>query len=445
MSIMERRWQQRACRKIVLAVLCAAGAISVVSAMPTADEAYPFATNIKFLLQTFTACHGAEIPPARYAIFDIDRDGQSELLLRSADNTRGVLFACSPAGLDTLFCESPSSKLEIREHHLAHTTAEGSLTITRYYEVSGSQLRELRVHKVSGNSQRSFRETGTDRLAKAQMVQKVLREFNAAPVLDFNALDWQPLATLGMFLNADGQDPTIANVPVFLAAQPDKNRFTARKTDLRLPEDSYNAIAFKRMSGKAHIVESTDTTVTFALDSIELPKTMFRGYAAGETFPLLVNDAFLASHTLLQYTRWKSPEAVQPMPSERKAEVEKRYGNRKAVGCRWMAETEDRTRVFYALQLEPRESRHLALIVCFTNGKLASIAEFEATERAGRDWLWQPGDKKSFFNALPEMQALCATPEGFEIYLARALSAGRIKAAVLREFERMFLALANQE
>lgn len=423
----------------MLLLLCAMCSLVCRGGDVTADAVYPYAYNLRYVLQSFDIGKpDAGVHASQFALFDIDHDGLSELLLRSADGRWGKLYSCPDGRIDTLFTECEGNHLEVREGHLALTTTQGGETVTRFYEVKDSRLRELRVQKVSGNGQRSYREAGTGSLAKMQMVQKVLRDFNLAPVMNFAALDWQPVSRLGEFINVDGMDVTLSSHPAIIDAKPSENRFTAQREALALPPESYTTLAFKRMSGKAHIVEESATAVTYALDSVALPSTMFRGYAAGEAFPLLVPDGFVATHPLLQFTRWKSPEAVRPMEAARQKAVEQWYGGRKVVQSRWVASVEERKRTFYAVQLSPRDGYALGALVCFTDGAVASVAEFPAKADDGKKWLWHKADEGNFMNALPEIQVMTETDEGFEIYLVMRTAEG-IKASILREFGTIFI------
>ena len=61
-----------------------------------------------------------------------------------------------------------------------------------------------------------------------------------------------------------------------------------------------------------------------------------------------------------------------------------------------------------------------------------------------RKWLWTPGDKGNFMNALPELQGLATTDEGFELYMSQMVGDKR-HMIVLREVSSMFIELIDQE
>jgi hypothetical protein len=144
------------------------------------------------------------------------------------------------------------------------------------------------------------------------------------------------------------------------------------------------------------------------------------------------------------FSRWKYPERVVPMEKE-KQEVVREYFNGRAIkNSRWIATVDASDRKFYAVEFQNQGNQALAVIVCFIGNQLVSTFDMYALVEPGRNWLWTPGDKGDFMKALPELQGLATTDDGFEIYMSQMIGERR-HMIVLREVRSMFIELIDQE
>ena len=89
-------------------------------------------------------------------------------------------------------------------------------------------------------------------------------------------------------------------------------------------------------------------------------------------------------------------------------------------------------------------NKALAVIACFIGNQLVSTFDMFALVEPERNWLWTPGDKGDFMKALPELQGLALTDEGFELYVSQMVGNDR-HMIVLREERSMFIELIDQE
>ena len=144
------------------------------------------------------------------------------------------------------------------------------------------------------------------------------------------------------------------------------------------------------------------------------------------------------------FKRWKYPEKVVPMERDKQQMVSNYYGGRKIKNSRWLADLEESDRKLYAVEFMAEGNKALAVIACFIGNQLVSTFDMFALVEPGRNWLWTPGDKGDFMKALPELQGLALTDEGFELYVSQMVGNDR-HMIVLREERSMFIELIDQE
>ena len=120
------------------------------------------------------------------------------------------------------------------------------------------------------------------------------------------------------------------------------------------------------------------------------------------------------------------------------------FGGRAIKNVRWLADLESSDRKLYAIEFQPEGNQALAVIACFIGNKLVSTYDQYAVVDKKRGWLWTPGDKGDFMNALPELQGLAITDEGFELYMSQMVGEHRLMI-VVREVRSMFIELIEQE
>ena len=132
------------------------------------------------------------------------------------------------------------------------------------------------------------------------------------------------------------------------------------------------------------------------------------------------------------------------MEHEKQQAVSEHYGGMTVKNARWLANLEESDRKLYAVEFKAQGDLSLAVIACFIGNRLVSTFEQWAIAEKGRGWLWTPGDKGDFMNALPELQGLALTDEGFELYMSQMVGERR-HMIVLREVGTMFIELIDQE
>jgi hypothetical protein len=96
------------------------------------------------------------------------------------------------------------------------------------------------------------------------------------------------------------------------------------------------------------------------------------------------------------------------------------------------------------VEFKPEGNQALAVVACFIGNRLVSTYDQYAVVDKSRGWLWTPGDKGDFMNALPELQGLAITDEGFELYMSQMVGEKR-HMIVVREVRSMFIELIDQE
>ena len=260
--------------------------------------------------------------------------------------------------------------------------------------------------------------------------------------MNSETLQWIPFRKIGNYIDAN-DDITLSQLPVLTRASYNKNEFTTSAATM-LPASSYGHIVFKKQVGDASVKSAEQGKAVYELNDPNGIKTMFRGYKDNELYPILVTSEYLESHRMMPFSRWKYPERVTPMEREKQQAVSEHYGGMIIKNSRWLANLEESDRKLYAVEFKAQSGLSLAVIACFIGNRLVSTFEQWAVVDKGRNWLWTPGDKGDFMNALPELQGLALTDEGFELYMSQMVGENR-HMIVLREVGTMFIELIDQE
>ena len=279
--------------------------------------------------------------------------------------------------------------------------------------------------------------------AKVQKeLDKGLKKNETAIVENSETLEWIAFRKIGNYTEAE-DDITLSQLPVLVHASYKSNEF-ATEASTMLTADTYSNIVFKKQVGAVTFKRVDGDKKVYSLNDPKSIKTMFRGYKENELFPILVTDDYLATHNLASFRRWKYPEKVVPMEREKQQRVSEHYGGLAIKNSRWLANLDDSDRMLYVVEFKPVGNVSLAVIACFIGNKFESTFEQWAVSEPGRKWLWTPGDKGDFMNALPELQGAAFTDEGFELYLSQMVGERR-HMIVLREIGSTFIELIDQE
>ena len=223
------------------------------------------------------------------------------------------------------------------------------------------------------------------------------------------------------------QDITLRHHPLFCTdVNLKRNRFTVGADVINEPSvmysTVYNRMIFKPHVGNVHFVSKQKVdqgeSFTFALDKPAMAKKMFRGYSDGQAVPIVVPDAYLKTHNLLQYSRWLEGEPVHKANADERKLVAEYYGKEYRISSmKWLAGSEINERSFYQVAFEPKDGRYLTAFVCIAEGTVVSTRnEWFSLNKEGHidDFDVEIDDFNGFE---PEIMAMVACQAGLELYV----------------------------
>lgn len=415
------------------------------------DAIRPYAYNMARIIQDFTQSHAKNHQrPEKFCVIPTGKGEVSLLWVSTFDEGYGCLFSCA-RGINKLLdvgynVAGEHVDLAMRNGVMIVTSSNsgGEIVGAQFYRFAGGELQELgfSMKNVDG------REVYLDSKGKEVKPSKVQKELDKglkknqeAQVYNSETIEWKPFRKIGTYLDAS-EDITLSQLPVLAYADYKHNEFTTHAQKM-LDAASYNHIVFKGQVGDATLKSGGEAAV-YSLNDAKAIKTMFRGYKDNELFPIIATDNYLATHEMKSFVRWKYPERVKPMEKERQQVVSRYFGGRAIKNARWLADLESSDRKLYAVEFKPEGNQALAVIACFIGNNLVSTYDQYAVVDKNRGWLWTPGDKGDFMNALPELQGLAMTDEGFELYMSQMVGEKR-HMIVVREVRSMFIEMIEQE
>ena len=425
-------------------------AVDIVAQESESKAIEPYAYNMARVIQDFSQSHAKNHQrPEKFCLLPA---GNGTLLWVSTfDEGYGCLFSCT-RGINKLLDVGYNAAgehvgLAMRNGVMIVTSSNiaGKITGAQFYRFDNGELQELgfTMKNIDG------REVYLDAKGKELKLNKVQKELdkglkkNQAPeVYNSETMEWKPFRKMGTYLNAS-EDITLSQLPVLAYADYKRNEFTTH-AQMMLEATNYNHIVFKDKMGEASLKSGGGGTSVYSLNDASAIKKMFRGYKDSELFPIIATDDYLATHEMKSFVRWKYPERVKPMEKERQQVVSEYFGGRAIKNARWLADLESSDRKLYAVEFKPEGNQALAVIACFIGNNLVSTYDQYAVVDKSRGWLWTPGDKGDFMNALPELQGLATTDEGFELYMSQMVGEHR-HMIVVREVRSMFIELIEQE
>ena len=413
----------------------------------------PYARNVARVIQDFEQAHAKKHQrPEKFAAIATGRNDQSLLWVSTFDESYGCLFSSANGRLERLLnvgynAEGEHVDLAFRNGVMIVTSAdkEGAIVGAQFYRFASGILEpmDFSMQVVDGKEVYVDSKGKEMKAAKVQKeLDKGLKKNETAQVLNSETLQWIPFRKIGNYIEAQ-EDITLSQLPVLTYANYKDNEFATAATTM-LPAEIYGHIVFKKQVGDATLKSDDGSKKVYSLNDSKAIKTMFRGYKENELFPILVTSEYLETHRMMPFSRWKYPERVTPMEREKQQAVSEHYGGRAIKNSRWLANLEESDRKLYAVEFKAQGRESLAVIACFIGNRLVSTFEQWALAESGRTWLWTPGDKGDFMNALPELQGLALTDEGFELYLSQMVGEQR-HMIVLREVGSMFIEIIDQE
>ncbi len=433
-------------------ILC----VFVFNAMAHVDEREAisdYAYNMARIIQDFTQSHSKNHQrPEKFCVVPTGNGEVSLLWVSTFDEGYGCVFSCAH-GIKKLFDVGYNASgehvgLAMRNGVLIVTSSNsgGEITGAKFYRFASGDLKELdfNMKRIDG------REVYLDSKGKELKPKKVEKELNkglkknqVAQVYNSETMEWKPFRKIGTYLNAQ-DDITLSQLPVLAYADYKRNEFTTHARNM-LDAANYTHIVFKDRVGAASHKRIVDgDAAIYELSDAKSIKTMFRGYKDNELFPIIATDGYLSTHEMKSFVRWKHPEKVKPMEKDRQQVVSEYFGGRAIKNARWLADLESSDRKLYAVEFKPEGNQALAVVACFIGNRLVSTYDQYAVVDKSRGWLWTPGDKGDFMNALPELQGLAITDEGFELYMSQMVGEKR-HMIVVREVRSMFIELIDQE
>lgn len=418
-----------------------------------AQAIQPYARNVARVIQDFEQAHAKKHQrPEKFCTIPAGKSNQSLLWVSTFDESYGCLFSSANGRLERLLNVGYNARgehvdLAFRNGVMIVTSSDaaGNIVGAQFYRFANGVLEPLdfSMRQVDGREVYVDSKGKEVKAAKVQKeLDKGLKKNETAQVMNSETLQWIPFRKIGNYIDAN-DDITLSQLPVLTRASYNKNEFTTSAATM-LPASSYSHIVFKKQVGGASVKSAEQGKAVYELNDPNGIKTMFRGYKDNELYPILVTSEYLESHRMMPFSRWKYPERVTPMEREKQQAVSEYYGGMTIKNSRWLANLEESDRKLYAVEFKAQSGLSLAVIACFIGNRLVSTFEQWAVVDKGRNWLWTPGDKGDFMNALPELQGLALTDEGFELYMSQMVGENR-HMIVLREVGTMFIELIDQE
>ena len=418
-----------------------------------AQAIQPYARNVARVIQDFEQAHAKKHQrPEKFCTIPTGKSNQSLLWVSTFDESYGCLFSSAKGRLERLLNVGYNARgehvdLAFRNGVMIVTSSDaaGNIVGAQFYRFANGVLEPLdfSMRQVDGREVYVDSKGKEVKAAKVQKeLDKGLKKNETAQVMNSETLQWIPFRKIGNYIDAN-DDITLSQLPVLTRASYNKNEFTTSAATM-LPASSYSHIVFKKQVGDASVKSAEQDKAVYELNDPNGIKTMFRGYKDNELYPILVTSEYLESHRMMPFSRWKYPERVTPMEREKQQAVSEHYGGMIIKNSRWLANLEESDRKLYAVEFKAQSGLSLAVIACFIGNRLVSTFEQWAVVDKGRNWLWTPGDKGDFMNALPELQGLALTDEGFELYMSQMVGENR-HMIVLREVGTMFIELIDQE
>lgn len=418
-----------------------------------AQAIQPYARNVARVIQDFEQAHAKKHQrPEKFCTIPTGKSNQSLLWVSTFDESYGCLFSSANGRLERLLNVGYNARgehvdLAFRNGVMIVTSSDaaGNIVGAQFYRFANGVLEPLdfSMRQVDGREVYVDSKGKEVKAAKVQKeLDKGLKKNETAQVMNSETLQWIPFRKIGNYIDAN-DDITLSQLPVLTRASYNKNEFTTSAATM-LPALSYGHIVFKKQVGDASVKSAEQDKAVYELNDPNGIKTMFRGYKDSELYPILVTSEYLESHRMMPFSRWKYPERVTPMEREKQQAVSEHYGGMTIKNSRWLANLEESDRKLYAVEFKAQSGLSLAVIACFIGNRLVSTFEQWAVVDKGRNWLWTPGDKGDFMNALPELQGLALTDEGFELYMSQMVGENR-HMIVLREVGTMFIELIDQE
>lgn len=418
-----------------------------------AQAIQPYARNVARVIQDFEQAHAKKHQrPEKFCTIPTGKSNQSLLWVSTFDESYGCLFSSANGRLERLLNVGYNARgehvdLAFRNGVMIVTSSDaaGNIVGAQFYRFANGVLEPLdfSMRQVDGREVYVDSKGKEVKAAKVQKeLDKGLKKNETAQVMNSETLQWIPFRKIGNYIDAN-DDITLSQLPVLTRASYNKNEFTTSAATM-LPASSYSHIVFKKQVGDASVKSAEQGKAVYELNDPNGIKTMFRGYKDSELYPILVTSEYLESHRMMPFSRWKYPERVTPMEREKQQAVSEHYGGMTIKNSRWLANLEESDRKLYAVEFKAQSGLSLAVIACFIGNRLVSTFEQWAVVDKGRNWLWTPGDKGDFMNALPELQGLALTDEGFELYMSQMVGENR-HMIVLREVGTMFIELIDQE
>ena len=418
-----------------------------------AQAIQPYARNVARVIQDFEQAHAKKHQrPEKFCTIPTGKSNQSLLWVSTFDESYGYLFSSANGRLERLLNVGYNARgehvdLAFRNGVMIVTSSDaaGNIVGAQFYRFANGVLEPLdfSMRQVDGREVYVDSKGKEVKAAKVQKeLDKGLKKNETAQVMNSETLQWIPFRKIGNYIDAN-DDITLSQLPVLTRASYNKNEFTTSAATM-LSASSYSHIVFKKQVGDASVKSAEQGKAVYELNDPNGIKTMFRGYKDNELYPILVTNEYLESHRMMPFSRWKYPERVTPMEREKQQAVSEHYGGMIIKNSRWLANLEDSDRKLYAVEFKAQSGLSLAVIACFIGNRLVSTFEQWAVVDKGRNWLWTPGDKGNFMNALPELQGLALTDEGFELYMSQMVGENR-HMIVLREVGTMFIELIDQE
>ena len=434
----------------LIIVLFILGLVTSHRAVAADNDLQPFARDVARIIQDFSQSHANKHQrPEKFSLVHATSD-MDVLWVSTFDESYGCLFSAHRGVIEKLLDVGYDSNgehvdLAFRNGVMIVTKSDnqGNITSAQFYGFRDHAMYELPFSmKIVDGQEVYVDENGKSvKYSKVEKaLDKGLKKNEVAVVYNSENLEWIAFRKIGNHIDPN-DDVTLSQLPVLSYADFKTNEFTTH-AETMLPLSSYRHIIFKNQVGDA--VQKNEDAAVYSLADAKTIKTMFRGYKDNELFPIIATDEYLTTHEMKTFSRWKYPERVVPMEKE-KQEVVREYFNGRAIkNSRWIATVDASDRKFYAVEFQNQGNQALAVIVCFIGNQLVSTFDMYALVEPGRNWLWTPGDKGDFMKALPELQGLATTDDGFEIYMSQMIGERR-HMIVLREVRSMFIELIDQE
>lgn len=139
------------------------------------------------------------------------------------------------------------------------------------------------------------------------------------------------------------------------------------------PVEAYTNMFFKHHVSNVRKKSMDGNSVTFSLEDPSRAGVMMRGYPDGQIVPMVVTDKFLENHYLCEYTRWLEGERVDEAGGAHLEAIEAYFAPMKVYQTRWLATCDELQTTFYSVTFRPEGENAFAAFIAIRDNTVTSV------------------------------------------------------------------------